>query len=274
MENRYIKISEAAQMMGVTSQTVRNWCARGLLAHRNIRGSGGSIDLKSLQKYAGQLRSVSKIEESIEAYKSKLKMREALLKTRLEELTGELQERQLLPKYMQALSTQIIAYLRMIRGQAIKDDEAAVLISILKGKSYEDIARMTGTTRESVRLVAQRAIRQLYRMPLYAELLHEANALRNENNRLNRSLRSVLEKVGQYEAISEQQAKQLGTLVRELPLSVRVQNCLHAMGIKTVDDLCQLSPYDLINQRNFGRKCLWEVEDALKSIGMRLKSYE
>lgn len=272
MENKYIKISEAAQIVGVTRQTLRNWCARGLVAHRNMRGPGGSVDLESLQKHADELLVISKIEANIEAYKTKLKKREELLGTNLKEITVELQERQLLPKYMQALAAQITAYLRMIRGHIIKDKEAVVLILILKGKSYADIARMTQTTRECVRLVAQRAIRQLYRLPVYAELLYETNVLRNENERLKRSLKSVLEKIERYEAIDEKQAEKLGMLVAEMPLSVRTQNCLAQMGIKTVDDLCQLSPYELINQRNFGRKCLMEVDDALKSIGMKLKS--
>lgn len=258
-------------MLGVTTQTIQNWCSKGLLAHRNMRGSAYNISRESVVKRQDELTELGRQEKDIENYRIKITSKQKELKRTLQHITAELHERQLVPQYVQALATHITAYLRMMRGQVIGDNEAAVLISVVEGKSYEDIARMNQVTREAVRQTAQRAFRQLYRLPLYAELLDEAARLRNENIKLRHATKGLLNRVERYEAISEEQAKQLGMSVWELPLSIRVQNCLRTLGVNTVDDLCQMTPRELMNIRNFGRKCLWEIEDALDELGLKLK---
>lgn len=58
--------------------------------------------------------------------------------------------------------------------------------------------------------------------------------------------------------------------VNELELSVRTMNCLRNANIKTIGELCQQSPRDLLRLRNFGRKCLREVTGQLAALRLRL----
>lgn len=56
--------------------------------------------------------------------------------------------------------------------------------------------------------------------------------------------------------------------------SKRTENCIASMkknGIKTVADLVNCSPNDLLMYRNFGRGCLIEIERFLDSCGLKLK---
>ena len=62
--------------------------------------------------------------------------------------------------------------------------------------------------------------------------------------------------------------------IDELELSVRTYNCLNRAGIETVDDLCNMTPEDLMRIRNFGRKNLEEILAKLKELGLQLKSSE
>ncbi len=56
--------------------------------------------------------------------------------------------------------------------------------------------------------------------------------------------------------------------INELELSVRAHNCLVNAGIKRVIDLVNVSIDDALKIKNFGRKSLNEVEDALKAFGL------
>lgn len=56
--------------------------------------------------------------------------------------------------------------------------------------------------------------------------------------------------------------------INELELSVRAHNCLIHAGIKRVIDLVNCSVDEALKIKNFGRKSLLEVEDALKAFGL------
>ncbi len=58
--------------------------------------------------------------------------------------------------------------------------------------------------------------------------------------------------------------------IEELDLSVRAHNCLLNEGIKRVLDLVNLSEDQVIKMKNFGRKSLNEVKEALKVHGLTL----
>ncbi len=59
-----------------------------------------------------------------------------------------------------------------------------------------------------------------------------------------------------------------------LHLSVRAENILGEMGIRTIEELCQKTEMEFLRQRNFGKKTLREIKEKLAesglSLGMRL----
>ena len=64
----------------------------------------------------------------------------------------------------------------------------------------------------------------------------------------------------------------LGRPVEDLDLSTRILNCFRSYEIRTIGDLASKSPDDLMAYRNFGRKCLDEIRDALAKEGLELKN--
>jgi len=70
--------------------------------------------------------------------------------------------------------------------------------------------------------------------------------------------------------------------VEELELSVRSSNCLKASSIETLADLVQKSESELLKYRNFGRKSLKEIKEAMEkypcpqplNLGMVLETDE
>ncbi len=71
----------------------------------------------------------------------------------------------------------------------------------------------------------------------------------------------------------EPPAPQNGNLFRpieELNFSVRSANCLQSADIRYIGELVQKTEGDLLKTKNFGRKSLNEIKEALQSMGLEL----
>ena len=58
----------------------------------------------------------------------------------------------------------------------------------------------------------------------------------------------------------------LNKSIDELELSVRAQNCLQSQGIKTINELIELDPYELLSIRNMGVRTVKEIIANLKTL--------
>lgn len=70
--------------------------------------------------------------------------------------------------------------------------------------------------------------------------------------------------------VDEELQEKLKTPIAELELSVRSANCLREAAIRTIGELVQKSPQELLKYRNFGKKSLVEIEELLKGMGLSL----
>ena len=59
--------------------------------------------------------------------------------------------------------------------------------------------------------------------------------------------------------------------IAELNLSVRSSTCMQRMNIKTIGDLMQKSEDEILKQKNTGRKCVAQINEALGEYGLSLK---
>jgi DNA-directed RNA polymerase subunit alpha len=71
--------------------------------------------------------------------------------------------------------------------------------------------------------------------------------------------------------IDEELQEKLKTPIAELELSVRSANCLREAAIRTIGELVQKTPQELLKYRNFGKKSLVEIEELLKGMGLSLE---
>ena len=63
----------------------------------------------------------------------------------------------------------------------------------------------------------------------------------------------------------------LSLIEEEMELSYRSQNCLNNAGIKLMGQLVQKSESELLALKNFGRKSLKEIHEALTAMGLTLE---
>ena len=55
--------------------------------------------------------------------------------------------------------------------------------------------------------------------------------------------------------------------IEELDLSVRAYNCLKRAGINTVEQVCQMSAWELSKIRNMGNRSMEEIRDKVLAAG-------
>ncbi len=86
------------------------------------------------------------------------------------------------------------------------------------------------------------------------------------------------QKIGVIKTVDETQVESIESednvsnmSVEELELSVRSYNCLKRANINSLSDLLQLSDFDLMNIKNFGKKSAEEVLEKLHAMGFNLK---
>jgi hypothetical protein len=63
----------------------------------------------------------------------------------------------------------------------------------------------------------------------------------------------------------------LRLIEEELELSFRSQHCLNNAGIKLIGQLVQKTGQELLDLKNFGRRSLGEIEEALSDVGLTLE---
>lgn len=59
--------------------------------------------------------------------------------------------------------------------------------------------------------------------------------------------------------------------LEELDLSTRTYNCLMRAGIRTVDDLCNMTEDDMMRVRNLRRMSLQEILWVMKNKGLKFR---
>jgi DNA-directed RNA polymerase alpha subunit len=59
--------------------------------------------------------------------------------------------------------------------------------------------------------------------------------------------------------------------IDELAMSVRAARCLERLGVKTIGELVQKTTAELLQQPNFGRRSLLEIELILEDMGLSLR---
>jgi len=93
------------------------------------------------------------------------------------------------------------------------------------------------------------------------------------HNRLSRDL-PVEEVQEQEESAEEERRNTLRDIfsksVDDLDLSVRAKNCLDAVALSTIGDICRQSESELLKLRNFGKTSLKEIKKKLGDLNLSL----
>ena len=290
----FILISDAVRITGLDRQTIRNWMDRGIIPYRKISGTF-YVDKDTFEALAEQMRDVDgarkKLDELARQYRDEMDSYRAMRE--------DARMRRNTDRY---LSVCINAGVRlrffdtilnlMNTSGILTGTEKAVLSEVLDGDDFYTVAERHGTSRERIRLIAEKAIRRSAELTAVSERISQTDAYQKRITELEEEL-AMMKRVAYRQAVNEVDAnlsdveKRLFRMDRgeltsilskrlyDEEISVRALNVLEyytddgiRKPIRTVGDLCRISSQDFLQQRNAGKKTLDELTDFLHAYGL------
>ena len=276
-KTKYISSSAAAKLAGVTTETIRNLCKAGTLQYQ-IRGILYYVSREDVKAYKETIEAVHAATTDIETYRAKLEQDATELRIKHEDYHERMMFLDMFPK-------RIVATLELLKAvvynyRDINDEHdcfdpryADVVLAVLNGKPYREIAERMKLKEPSIAAIWRRALRK------FAYTMNRIDVLEKEVARLNKEVENresiILELNGKLDnqetpehAEYNRMRNLLATDVWDLDLSARVLNTLRNAEIKTLGDLVKLDRKYLTKYRNFGKKSLTELDELLDNNGL------
>ena len=272
MEQKYIKASEVAEKFGVTRQTIRNWIDKGLIIAKKIDGST-YCTTKSVKAIEDKFSEIVISEGALEAYIHKNHAACEEYEASIELLHSTIDANTELRLNKPRL-TELIRVLFGIVRVGIDLRGERMIEMLLTGSDSKEISESYGISPERVNQIVEKTIRILNCEGVQYQKLKEENErmkeeLQTMENNV-KSLRSFREPGAEkleYSKVDVQESILTKRLV-DCNITVRTLNCLKAEDIETVGDLARQHKTDLLKIRNFGKKCLIEIDDFLNELGL------
>ena len=292
MEKKWITTSQAAALTGVTSETIRNLCASGVLSYKK-RHHLFYVNKDEVLKHEEQFSKIEEADKSIEKYIEEI----AGLKTHCEKMLLEYRERAKNINKAHGYNASNIAALSYFAHEILKalsvgykEEFTAMEIDIISNYIKNgNIDDPNGTvTKTRARQLFARFFQRLVDVKRELEVkddrikrLSESvvildNALQTRKRQVGALLLAVksgvikedinvdLDEDIELDLLNFSVHESLREKLVDTELSVRALNCLKAAEIETLLELVMCSPILLLRQRNFGRKSLTEIREFLE----------
>ena len=281
-KEKYISAADAALLIGVTTQTIRNLCKAGTLSYVK-RNKLFYPNRNDVERHAATIRDIQQATIGIEEYRQKIIEEWQVMANELRDMRTKYLERMQnlnrFPRRIEAIKTTLLAVVEGLKRYADMDDfdlssrELEFVWDALQGKTFEEIGKAQHLTRERTRQIWYKALRKFAHVKgafyhLNSEISDLKVLLKKKNDEI-AHLHSIIE--GKTITVSEETwktSKILAKLMSDFPLSMRCQNVLRVAEIDTLRDLLRYRRAELIKFRNFGKKSLTELDELLEENGL------
>ena len=264
----FIPASEAAEMVGVTAQTIRNLCKAKTLRYQ-MRTNLFYVCREDVEKYAQSISEVNEIERSVEDYKREINKAYEQLREAKQEMQDRLEDMNMFPGRIKNITNLLMSLIPHFVDN-LMEREVEIVMLILQGEKISDVAQKLQLTRDRTRQIWEKAIRKMSYFP---------NEVRMRDERIEDLMRTIedlearLDQAG-LDKVPHSKANLLASSIYDYDFSVRTLNCLRAAEIRTVEDLIKYPRARLLKFRNFGKKALTELDEWLDEHGLAFAQYE
>lgn len=283
MEQKYIKASDVAKKFGVTRQTIRNWIDKGFLASVKLDNCL-YVTMESVKAIEDKFSEIIVVDSAVEAYLQKYQVACDEYKASIELLHSASVANSEIRLSKQRLSELVNVLFGIVRvGITIRGER--MIEMLLTGSDTKDVAEEFGVSPERVKQIVDKSIRILNCEGIQYQKLKEENERLKEkvqtlenNIKILSSYREPGAESLEYSKVDVQRSILTKRLV-DCNLSVRALNCLKSYkeningewvykDIDTIGDLARRKKTDLLRLRNFGKKCLIELDNFLDELGL------
>lgn len=276
---------QAAVMLGVTDQTISNYCKEGLLGHYKGKGNILYINLDELNKYKSQLKVVAASEKLLEMKKMGLVEAIAKVDKADMELRGILLAHK--PKN-DSLAKMIGNLFRVGFVPKMSARECDMVQEFIQGTDSRQLAEMYDLSVPRVQQIIEKGIRRFDNFAEVSENLDTHYSLQKKIENLQLENEMLKGKIAQLEKREEfNPSEYLSTLLNsrlvDYNLSARALTILakfrddgiwgNPVKMETIGDLTMRSGgrKGILSQRNCGKKTFYELDDLLESLNLDFK---
>ena len=264
----FIPASEAADMVGVSAQTIRNLCKAKTLRYQ-MRTNLFYVCREDVEKYAQSILEVNKIERSVEDYKREINKAYEQLRNAKQEMQDRMEDMSMFPERIKNITNLLMTLIPHF-VENLTEREMEIVMLVLQGEKISEVAEKLKLTRDRTRQIWEKAIRKMSYFP---------NELKARDERIEdltktiEDLEARLDQAG-IDKVPHSKANLLASPIYNYNFSVRTLNCLKAAEINTVEDLVKYPRAGLLKFRNFGKKALTELDKWLDEHGLAFAQSE
>lgn len=261
---RFISRSEAAAILGCSTQTISNWVERGIIKGHKIDNTL-LVDKESIEKLFDTASDVAEMEKKLKEVRSQLQdeieKNEQTVKSLYEDNLWSIQD-----KFFKELSDSI---LDSVKDQ-LSEREFFIVSGVLKGKPTLEIAKEAGCNVETVRHNWHRIAPKLIELINDPTVRQEKEDLAEENQKLKDEINGVKDEIRRQQLNRRDQALQAAPFTRDLLDFGFSPHFYRRSGIKTLADLLEYDENHLLNIPNIGRRAIDKIQERLDMMGLSL----
>lgn len=265
----FISVSEAAKIVGISNETMRQLCKAGTLRFQK-RGQLYYPCKEDVNRYADSVSKVHSIRRDIERYKNQLEKQREELRIAVEEKQKFIEDTKLFPHRVERIAEIVFALLQQYKDKQtteLSEREIEILFKMYYGESFYDTGQQMQLTRERVRQVWLKILKKLggaknaleYKDETITELNLQIKQLQEEIHNIKHPTPNV----------DADLAKLLVMPISSLGFSNRTEVSLLDANIVHVLNLVKCRRRLLLMQRRIGNKTLLEVDHWLEEHSLR-----
>ena len=271
---KLIHITEAADRIGVSRQTLKNWCDNGTIpSHKMGKTEGSSrsvwVDGDTIDALADTMKDVERAKAILEKEAERFESQEDLFY----EMSNNIRHDVFLIGKVGSAVRRKDFYLSIPKMLAsigtITEREADIMYHVIDGREIMLIALDYGLSKTRVLQIFLKGCKKAADLKDIKSELDELKRLRVEVAELKTVIKNLSKddnnNLGQ---IDDGFRNKIHRRLVDCGLSTRTLGCLVGAGIYTVADLCKYNKLDLLHIRNFGKKSLAELDDFLEGMGL------
>lgn len=263
---KLISTTETAKILNCTVANVSYLLRAGIIPGQKKRL--WRIDETAVKAYAKQYKRIADTADKISDLERQLAEKEKEMRRQIKELKLRLH---IIEPCISALQT-LFADSKRQRPFDIAECLKNGIKPVAKQKAKEWKMGATMSAQIYISKQIKRFLYELNKAGNFADLKTENEILRNRLNIAEMAIKKhVRENPHWLNNINESKIEFTWPIAR-LDLSVRAQNCLSVADITTIGELCCWNRSELMRIRNFGKKCVDEIETALGALQLQLKT--
>lgn len=275
--------NKAAEILGVSRQTISNYIKEGILG--SYVGEHGILYVNSedIEKYAQKYKMIAANEKMIDEKLKEVEYRKRAINIEFTELRDRATANGKLAANAVGMLFGVIntmSHLGVLPNLTYR--ESSLLKDIINGMTYDELSIKYGVSATRIRQIAEKTCNKLtYNEDIAIVELSTNRALQYEVERLKKVIKSLQVSFDEYRRAKGDKPVSSAVLpplilsrdINDCGFSVRILNMFKTFGVYTVGDLVRnfTGRSDLMKVRNLGRKSVWTILDFVEENNLDFK---